>query len=88
MDDDADFLELEKSIFESQGYEVSCFSDPRSALAALGAGPRRARRVLVVCDLMMRAWTPVLVCPRRQDRPPIQCHSCHHRLSRLEPEGF
>ncbi|MGA2763740.1 MAG: response regulator [Spirochaetia bacterium] len=55
VDDDADFLELEKSIFESQGYEVSCFSDPRSALAALAARPQDGRRLLAVCDLMMRA---------------------------------
>ncbi len=55
LDDDADFLELERRIFESNGYQVACHSDPQSALAALGAGQPGGRRVLVVCDLMMKA---------------------------------
>lgn len=55
LDDDADFLELERRIFESGGYQVACHSDPQSALAALGAGQPGARRALVVCDLMMKA---------------------------------
>ena len=54
LDDDADFLDLERRIFEEGGYAVACHSDPQSALAALGA-TRPGRRVLVVCDLMMRA---------------------------------
>ena len=61
VDDDADFLELEKSIFESRGYTVACFSDPQAARAALEAETAaraesgRRRRALVVTDLMMRA---------------------------------
>jgi len=54
VDDDADFLEMEKSIFESRGYEVAAFSDPRTALKALEAA-RGRRPALVVCDLMMSA---------------------------------
>jgi CheY-like chemotaxis protein len=55
LDDDADFLELERRIFEASGYQVSSYSDPQSALKALGAEPSGGRRVLVVCDLMMKA---------------------------------
>lgn len=38
LDDDTDFLELERRIFEARGYQVACHCDPQSALAALGAG--------------------------------------------------
>ncbi len=55
VDDDADFLEMERSIFEARGFEVSCFPDPQAALTALGARPADGKRVLVVCDLMMRS---------------------------------
>lgn len=60
LDDDADFLELERRIFEARGYRVVCHADPQSALAALGAelpgtDSPGARRMLVVCDLMMKA---------------------------------
>ena len=55
LDDDTDFLELERRIFEARGYQVACHSDPQSALAALGAGQTGARRMLVVCDVMMKA---------------------------------
>ena len=65
LDDDADFLDLERRIFEARGYQVACHSQPRTALAALGAalsgtgsrgsGLPGSRRILVVCDLMMTA---------------------------------
>jgi CheY-like chemotaxis protein len=53
VDDDADFLEMERNIFEARGYTVSCFCDPRTALAALEATATGERPALVVCDLMM-----------------------------------
>ncbi|HUI69578.1 MAG TPA: hypothetical protein VL354_03590, partial [Spirochaetia bacterium] len=37
LDDDADFLDLERRIFEARGYQVDCHSNPQSALSALGA---------------------------------------------------
>ena len=51
VDDDKDFLELERRILESRGYRVVCFSDTPAALAALGADP--VKPSLVVTDLMM-----------------------------------
>jgi len=51
VDDDADFLEMNKSVLESQGYAVACFADPRAALAAMKADPP----ALLVTDLMMNA---------------------------------
>ncbi len=50
VDDDSDFLELEKSIFESRGWRVRCFTDSRAAFEACSAEPP----ALVVSDLMMR----------------------------------
>ena len=55
LDDDSDFLELERKIFEARGHEVSSFSDPQTALSALTAGLAAGRRALIVCDLMMAA---------------------------------
>jgi CheY-like chemotaxis protein len=55
VDDDRDFLELERSILGSSGYTVSCFSNPQSALAIMEtAGPGQLP-ALVVTDLMMKA---------------------------------
>jgi CheY-like chemotaxis protein len=56
VDDDRDFLEMEKSILSTQGYQVAGFSDPREALAALraqGQGPPGSVPGLLVTDLMM-----------------------------------
>ena len=53
VDDDKDFLELERRILESRGYNVVCFSDTRAALAALGAVGQPVKPALVVTDLMM-----------------------------------
>jgi CheY-like chemotaxis protein len=53
VDDDKDFLEMERSILASQGYAVACFSDPRAALAALRAGAPQDGPALVITDLMM-----------------------------------
>jgi CheY-like chemotaxis protein len=53
VDDDRDFLELERRILASGGYPAVCFSDPREALAALTAESAQ-KPVLVVTDVMMR----------------------------------
>ena len=55
VDDDADFLEIEKAIFQSGGFQVACFPDPPAALLALRASVLAGERPLVVCDLMMRS---------------------------------
>lgn len=55
VDDDKDFLELERRILESRGYRVVCFSDTQAALAALNPGPQAVTPALVVTDLMMKA---------------------------------
>ena len=54
VDDDKDFLEMERSILASQGYTVACFTDPRVALAALRAGAPQDGPALVITDLMMK----------------------------------
>lgn len=51
VDDDADFLEMNRSVLESAGYAVSCYADPRAALEAMKADPP----ALLVTDLMMSA---------------------------------
>jgi CheY-like chemotaxis protein len=55
VDDDKDFLELERRILESRGYRIVCFSDAQAALAALHAGQQAVTPALVVTDLMMKA---------------------------------
>jgi CheY-like chemotaxis protein len=52
VDDDKDFLEMEKAILGSAGYRTRCFSQSREALEALSA-PGAERPSLVVTDLMM-----------------------------------
>ena len=49
VDDDADFLAINRSIFDGEGYEVLCFSDPEEALRSMVDAPPAA----VVTDLMM-----------------------------------
>jgi len=49
VDDDRDFLEMNRSVLEALGYRVRCAADPRSALAAAES----ERPDLVVTDLMM-----------------------------------
>jgi CheY-like chemotaxis protein len=51
VDDDADFLEINRHILEARGYRVVCAEDPDAALAAL----QRARPRLIVTDLMMKS---------------------------------
>jgi len=49
VDDDGDFLEMNRNVLEARGYRVRCASDARAALAAAEAD----RPDLVVTDLMM-----------------------------------
>lgn len=49
VDDDPDFLAMNREILEAKGYRVACFSDPESALASMKAERPR----LVITDLMM-----------------------------------
>lgn len=49
VDDDHDFLAMNRSILEARGYRVLSVSSPREALEAV----RQARPDLVVTDLMM-----------------------------------
>ncbi len=49
VDDDRDFLEMNRGVLEACGYRVRCAGDPRAALAAA----ETARPDLVVTDLMM-----------------------------------
>ena len=49
VDDDRDFLEMNRGVLEARGYRVRCASDPASALVAADA----ERPDLVVTDLMM-----------------------------------
>jgi CheY-like chemotaxis protein len=51
VDDDRDFLELEKRILAGSGCAVTCFTDPRAALAALESAAELP--ALLVTDLMM-----------------------------------
>jgi CheY-like chemotaxis protein len=51
VDDDRDFLELEKQILAGSGCSTVCFSDPKAALAALAGAMELP--ALVVTDLMM-----------------------------------
>jgi CheY-like chemotaxis protein len=51
VDDDPDFLEMNRSILASRGFPVATRSDPRTALADLEV----LAPVLVVTDLMMSA---------------------------------
>jgi CheY-like chemotaxis protein len=54
VDDDQDFLEMEKAILASGGYRTRCFSESREALQAL-ASPDAERPALVITDLMMKS---------------------------------
>jgi CheY-like chemotaxis protein len=55
VDDDRDFLELEKRILAGSGCAIFCFSDPQAALAAMTAAAPASLPALVVTDLMMKA---------------------------------
>jgi chemosensory pili system protein ChpA (sensor histidine kinase/response regulator) len=55
VDDDRDFLELQERMLSSQGYRVTCFSNPEAALGALRAADAAELPGLLVTDLMMSA---------------------------------
>jgi CheY-like chemotaxis protein len=55
VDDDKDFLEMEKAILTHGGYRTRCFSESREALQALAAAAGPERPALVVTDLMMKS---------------------------------
>ncbi len=50
VDDDADFLEMNRLILETGAYMVLCFRDPQEALKRM----ENERPDLVITDLMMR----------------------------------
>jgi CheY-like chemotaxis protein len=54
VDDDRDFLDLEKRILAGSGCPIVCFSDPQAALTAIATGAH-GLPALVVTDLMMKA---------------------------------
>jgi two-component system chemotaxis sensor kinase CheA len=55
VDDDKDFLEMERTILTHGGYRTRCFSGSREALDALGEAVGTERPALVVTDLMMKS---------------------------------
>jgi len=55
VDDDKDFLEMEKAILDAGGYRTRCFSESREALEALGAASAAERPALLITDLMMKS---------------------------------
>jgi len=55
VDDDKDFLEMEKAILTHGGYRTKCFSESREALEALGSAVGSEKPALVVTDLMMKS---------------------------------
>jgi CheY-like chemotaxis protein len=53
VDDDPDFVEMERRIIEAGGFAVFCFSEQHAALAALRDARDEDLPRLVVTDLMM-----------------------------------
>jgi len=51
VDDDPDFLEINRHVLEARGYAVRCFSSPQEALDQMV----REKPDLVISDLMMRS---------------------------------
>jgi len=49
VDDDSDYLELNRRVLEAHGYNVDCAYDPNEALEKMSAAPPD----LVITDLMM-----------------------------------
>ena len=80
VDDDRDFLELQERILASQGYRVTSFTDPETALPRFG--PRsRALPGLVVTDLMMSALDSGFTLRRAMKAEPrLARHPGDHRL--------
>jgi CheY-like chemotaxis protein len=53
VDDDADFLEMNKHLLERNGYRVFCSHDPQEAMERMAQEPHH----LVITDLMMKAMS-------------------------------
>jgi CheY-like chemotaxis protein len=51
VDDDIDFLDLNKRVLEKGGYRAACFSDAEQAIRAMAAEAPR----LIISDLMMES---------------------------------
>jgi CheY-like chemotaxis protein len=51
IDDDLDFIEMNKLMLESKGYRIQCAHDPREAWEKMTA----EKPALIVSDLMMQA---------------------------------
>ena len=49
VDDDPDFLSMNRGVLEGGGYRVACFSDPGKALEYMSGN----KPILVITDLMM-----------------------------------
>jgi len=50
VDDDRDFLEMNRGVLQARGYQVQCYTDADAAWA----GIRTRQPALVITDLMMR----------------------------------
>jgi CheY-like chemotaxis protein len=53
IDDDHDFLYMNRCVLEEQGFQVSCFSDPLVAIEAMN----ETTPDIIVTDLMMNKMT-------------------------------
>ena len=51
VDDDRDFLEMNRGILEKTGYRITCFTNPDRAWESMG----RQSPDLVITDLMMKS---------------------------------
>jgi CheY-like chemotaxis protein len=66
VDDDWDFLDVQRTILEEKGYRVACVSDPDDALASMS----EERPDLVITDLMMRTLDAGFVlCRKIKENP-------------------
>jgi CheY-like chemotaxis protein len=61
VDDDFDFLEMNRHVLESKGYRVLCASDPDEALAKMGSDTP----AVVITDLMMKTLDSGFLFSRR-----------------------
>jgi CheY-like chemotaxis protein len=50
VDDDVDFLDMNRAVLQGKGYKVLCFSDPHTAFEEM----ERAKPHLLVTDLVMK----------------------------------
>jgi CheY-like chemotaxis protein len=55
VDDDGDFLDLERRILETGGFRTACWSEPRAAFTAIVNASPGDRPAVLITDLMMSA---------------------------------